>query len=175
MYAQPGKKLLFMGSEFAQHGEWRHDDVLDWQLLSLPQHAGVQQWVGDLNRLYASEPALHIHDCQPEGYQWVDGSDAERSVVAFLRKSGDPSENVLVVCNFTPVPRPNYRVGVVQKGFWRELLNSDATHYGGSGQGNVGGIEAVPIPSHGCLWSLNLNLPPLGILFLKAQPDNPTR
>ncbi len=168
MYAQPGKKLLFMGGEFGQRGEWSHDDVLEWDLLALPAHAGVQQWVADLNRIYAAEPALHRRDCQPEGFKWVEGNDAERSVVAFLRESGEPQHEVLVVCNFTPVPRPNYRIGIPRGGHWQELLNSDATHYGGSGQGNVGGIEATPVPSHGYVQSLNLNVPPLGVLFLKG-------
>ncbi|MBN2579565.1 MAG: 1,4-alpha-glucan branching protein GlgB [Pirellulales bacterium] len=167
MYAQPGKKLLFMGSEFGQRREWNHDDVLDWELLAQAPHQGLQKWVEDLNRLYRTEPALHDRDCHPEGFRWVDGSDAVQSVLCFLRRGREPDQDVLVVCNFTPVPRTNYRVGVVQSGFWKELLNSDAPLYGGSGQGNIGGTPSAPIPCHNYLWSLNLVLPPLAILFLK--------
>ena len=169
MYAQPGKKLLFMGDEFAQRREWNHDALLDWELLALPAHGGVQKWVEDLNRLYANDPAMHARDCSPEGFQWVDGSDAERSVLCFLRRGQQSGEEVLVVCNFTPVPRTNYRVGVLQSGFYEELLNSDAPFYGGSGYGNIGGCQSVPIPCHGFMWSLNLTLPPLTIMFLKRR------
>lgn len=172
MFAQPGKKLIFMGGEFGQRREWNHDDFLDWKLLASPAHGGVQKCVEDLNRLYASEPALHQRDCTPDGFKWVDGSDAERSAVSFLRCGTQPEDDILVVCNYTPVPRSNYRVGVVQGGYWEELLNSDAPIYGGSGQGNVGGVKAVPIPSHGYMWSLNLTLPPLAILFLKRKKSD---
>ncbi len=169
MFAQPGKKLLFMGGEFGQRREWNHDDFLDWELLALPAHGGVKKWVEDLNRLYVTEPAMHARDCSPEGFQWIDGSDAERSVLCYLRRGQEPGKEVLVVCNFTPVPRTNYRVGVLQGGFWEELLNSDAPIYGGSGQGNSGGREAAPVPCHGFMWSLNLTLPPLAILFFKRR------
>ena len=169
MFAQPGKKLLFMGDEFAQRHEWNHDHLLDWDLLALPAHAGVQRWVEDLNRLYATEPALHLHDCSPKGFRWVDGSDADRSVLSFLRRGQEPMDQVLVIANFTPVPRTNYRVGALHGGFWAELLNSDAPLYGGSGYGNISGCESVPIPSHGYMWSLNLTLPPLAIMFLKRR------
>ena len=169
MYAQPGKKLLFMGDEFGQRREWNHDDLLNWDLLRLPAHGGLMKWVEDLNHLYAAETALHALDCSPEGFQWVDGSDAERSVLCFLRRGEEAGKEVLVVCNFTPLPRANYRVGVVQGGFWEELLNSDAPIYGGSGQGNIGGCRSVPIPCHGYMWSLNLTLPPLAIVFLKRK------
>jgi 1,4-alpha-glucan branching enzyme len=170
-YAQPGKKLLFMGGEFGQRREWNHDDVLDWELLALPAHGGVRKWVEDLNRCYRSEPALHLLDCSPGGFHWIDGSDAERSVLCFLRRGGPPGEEVLVVGNFTPVPRSNYRVGVVQSGYYEELLNSDAPIYGGVGYGNIGGCEAVPIPCHGYMWSLTLTLPPLAILLLKRKGE----
>jgi 1,4-alpha-glucan branching enzyme len=175
MFAQPGKKLLFMGGEFGQRAEWRHDDVLDWRLLEKRPHAELQNWVADLNRLYAAEKALHVHDCQPEGFRWVDGGDAEQSVIVFLRASGNPADDVLVACNFTPVPRPNYRIGVAEQGYWREILNSDATHYGGAGQGNAGGVEATPIPCHGQPWSINTHLPPLGALFLKRDGSTPAK
>jgi 1,4-alpha-glucan branching enzyme len=171
MYAQPGKKLLFMGGEFGQGREWNHDDLLQWQLLQFRSHSGVQKWVEDLNRLYKSEPAMHVRDCSPEGFQWIDGSDAERSVLCFLRRGQAQGDEILVACNYTPVPRHNYRVGVLQSGFWEELLNSDAPIYGGSGQGNIGGAEAVPVPSHGYMWSLNLTLPPLAVVFLKRKQE----
>ncbi|MCS7206743.1 MAG: 1,4-alpha-glucan branching protein GlgB [Dehalococcoidia bacterium] len=167
-YAQPGKKLLFMGGEFGPWQEWNHDSALPWHLLDQPLHRGIQLWVSDLNRLYRQEPALHLHDCQPAGFEWVDCADAEQSVVSFLRKGATPRETILVVCNCTPVPRFNYRVGVPLPGFWRELLNSDAQVYGGSGLGNLGGVQATPIPFHHRPYSLELTLPPLAILFLKG-------
>jgi 1,4-alpha-glucan branching enzyme len=174
LYAQPGKKLLFMGAELAQFREWNHDASLDWELLDDPAHAGIARWLEDLNRAYRGEPALHELDCDPAGFEWIDGSDAEYSVVAFLRRgpSGGktpPAEPVAVVFNFTPVPRENYRIGVPGRGYWKELLNSDAPEYGGSGLGNFGGVEAAPIPMHGKSHSLTLTLPPLGVLFLKRE------
>ncbi|MGE0606277.1 MAG: 1,4-alpha-glucan branching protein GlgB [Pirellulales bacterium] len=168
-YAQPGKKLLFMGCEFGQTSEWNHDNVLDWKLLELPAHAGIRQWVQDLNHLYKTEPAMAQLDTSPNGYRWIDGSDAEHCVVSFLRQGTEPGSEILVVCNFTPVPRDNYRVGVPAGGYWRELLNSDFVSYAGSGIGNIGGTNAAPVASHGCMWSLNLTLPPLAILFLKRS------
>jgi 1,4-alpha-glucan branching enzyme len=169
LYAQPGKKLLFMGAELAQFREWNHDASLDWELLDDPAHAGIARWLEDLNRAYRGEPALHDYDCNPAGYEWIDGSDAEYSVVAFLRRGKPPAEPVAVVFNFTPVPRENYRIGVPGRGYWKELLNSDAPEYGGSGLGNFGGVEAAPIPMHGKSHSLTLTLPPLGVLFLKRE------
>lgn len=176
-FAQPGKKLLFMGCEFGQRREWNHDSVLDWKLLELPEHDGIRRWVQDLNHVYRTEPAMSQLDTNPDGYRWVDGSDAEHSILSFLRCGTEPGTEVLVVCNFTPVPRHNYRVGVSQGGYWKELLNSDSPNYGGSGVGNSGGLNATPVPSHGQMWSLNLTLPPLAILFLKptlkdAPPTN---
>ena len=169
MFAQPGKKLLFMGAELAQIREWNHDASLDWDLLDDPGHAGIARWLGDLNRLYSDDPALHELDCNPDGFEWIDGSDAEYSVIAFLRRAKAPAEPIAAVFNFTPVPRENYRIGVPGRGYWRELLNSDAPEYGGSGMGNEGGVEAVPIPMHGKTHSLTLTLPPLGVLFLKRD------
>jgi 1,4-alpha-glucan branching enzyme len=166
MYAQPGKKLLFMGGEFGQGLEWSHERSLDWHLLGLGAHAGVQAWVEDLNRLYRGEPALHALDCDPAGFEWVDCCDTENSVAAFLRKDAQ-GRVVLAVFNFTPVARPNYRVGVPRDGFWAEELNSDAPRYGGRGWGNFGGVEAAPVAAHGRRHSLSLTLPPLGALFLK--------
>jgi 1,4-alpha-glucan branching enzyme len=169
MYAQPGKKLLFMGAELAQEKEWNHDASLDWHLLDDPAHAGIAKWLEDLNRLYREEPALHELDCNPEGFEWIDGSDAEYSVIAFLRRGKSKGEPVVVVFNFTPVVRENYRIGVPGRGFWREILNSDAAEYGGSGVGHQGGVDAVPIPMHGRTHSLTLTLPPLGVLFLQRE------
>ena len=165
MYAQPGKKLLFMGGEFAQRREWAHDGSLDWDLLASPAHAGVQHWVRDLNRLYRDEPALHELDCEPAGFEWIDCGDAASSVMSLVRKGKSTPTLLMVVCNFTPVPRDGYRIGVPRHGFWREVLNSDAAQYGGSGMGNGGGIEAEPTPLHGRPYSLTLRLPPLSVSF----------
>jgi 1,4-alpha-glucan branching enzyme len=164
MYAQPGKKLLFMGGEFAQRREWAHDASLDWNLLDAPAHAGVQRWVSDLNQIYRTQPALHELDCDPNGFEWIDCDDAESSVVSVLRKGRGPSL-VIVVCNFTPVPRHGYRIGSPRGGYWREILNSDAAEYGGNGMGNGGGAEAEAQPMHGRPCSLALTLPPLSVLF----------
>jgi 1,4-alpha-glucan branching enzyme len=169
MWGQPGKKLLFMGGEFGQWDEWHHDASLDWHLLDYPAHVGVQRWVEDLNSLYRAEPALHQLDFDPAGFQWVIGNDADNSVFAFLRHPRDPGRDILAIFNFTPVPRYGYRVGV-RRGVWQEVLNSDAAEYGGSGVGNWGQVEAIPIPSHGQLYSLPLTLPPLGAVFFRG-PD----
>ncbi|MDR7435714.1 MAG: 1,4-alpha-glucan branching protein GlgB [Armatimonadota bacterium] len=168
MVAQPGKKLLFMGGEFGQWREWQHDEGLEWHLLARSLHAQVQRWVADLNRLYRNEPALHELDCDPSGFEWIDCTDADHSIVSFLRKAHSTGDLLLIVCNFTPVPRHGYRVGVPRGGYWREILNSDAEIYGGTNQGNLGGREADPIPFHGRPYSLALTLPPLGCLFLKS-------
>ncbi len=168
MYAQAAKKLLFMGGEFGQWSEWSHDRSLDWNLLEYPTHAGLQKWVTDLNRIYRTEPALYERDCDPQGFQWIDCNDAEQSVVSLIRKGKSTDEVVLVVANFTPVPRYNYRIGVPTGGFWKELLNSDGGDYYGSGLGNLGGVEAEAIPQHEQPYSLNLTLPPLAIAFFKV-------
>jgi 1,4-alpha-glucan branching enzyme len=165
MYAQPAKKLLFMGGEFGQWREWSHDGSLDWALLDYPLHGGVQQWIGDLNRFYRGEPALHELDCEPAGFEWIDCGDAEASVVSLIRKGKSTATLVLAVCNFTPVPRQEYRIGAPRGGFWREVLNSDAWEYGGSGMGNGGGREAYFQPHHGRPCSLLLTLPPLSVVF----------
>jgi 1,4-alpha-glucan branching enzyme len=178
MYGHPGKKLLFMGGEFAQWKEWNHDESLEWHVLQYPLHKGVQRWVADLNHLYRTEPALYELDFKAEGFEWIDSSDWEKSIISFLRKGMDTEDIMLVICNFTPVPRLNYRIGVPRVGSWREVLNSDASLYGGSGHGNFGGVDATPIPSHGRPYSLSLTLPPLGIVFLKNHredtPDDTT-
>jgi len=165
MWAHPGKKLVFMGSEFGQRREWTHEGELEWHVLGESMHAGVRQWVADLNALLRAEPALHEVDFEAAGFEWVDARDADRGVLTFVRRprSGRP---VLVACNFTPLPRTNYIVGVPRGGYWQELLNSDASLYGGSGLGNFGGVVAAPVPAQGRFHSLSLTLPPLATVFL---------
>jgi 1,4-alpha-glucan branching enzyme len=169
MYSQPGKKLLFMGGELGQWGEWQHDGSLEWHLLQYQRHAQIQRWVKDLNQFYRSQPALHQLDCDQAGFEWIDGSDADHSVISFIRRGKSTGGIVLAVCNFTPMTHFNYRVGVPHQSFWRESLNSDAQEYGGSGQGNLGGVEAEPVPYHGRQHSLKLTLPPLAVLFLTSE------
>jgi 1,4-alpha-glucan branching enzyme len=169
MYAQPAKKLLFMGGEFAQRSEWAHDGSLDWDLLEYPSHAGVQRWLSDLNRFYRAEPALHEFDCEPAGFEWIDCGDAESSVLSLIRKGKSTPTVVLAVCNFTPVPRAGYRIGAPRGGFWREALNSDAKTYGGTGMGNLGGVETEATPLHGRPCSLTVTLPPLSVVFFTNQ------
>jgi 1,4-alpha-glucan branching enzyme len=172
MWAHPGKKLLFMGGEIAQEREWSHDREIDWFLLDDPGHTGVQALVRDLNRLYGALPALHLWDDRPEGFHWIIGDDRANSVFAFLRKA-EAAPPVLAVVNLTPVPRPGYRIGVPFAGFWREVFNSDAVHYGGSGLGNFGGTATRSAASHGVPESLDLTLPPLSTLLLvyEGGPD----
>lgn len=172
MFAEPGKKLLFMGAEFGQRDEWYHEKSLDWHLLAHPAHRGVQRWVQDLNRFYRAEPAMYELDFSSGGFEWVDFHDADSSVAGFLRKAESTGDIILVAANFTPVPRLNYRFGVPRGGFWKEALNSDSKLYGGSGHGNFGGVNAVPIPSHDRFESISIVLPPLGILFLKSETPN---
>ncbi len=168
MWTYPGKKLLFMGGEFAQDREWNHDTGLDWDLLDVPEHQGVQTLVHDLNAAYRGIPALHLGDCDPSGFRWVVVEDASNSVFAYLRL-GHGTPPVLVVCNFTSMPRHGYRVGVPTAGRWTEVLNSDAAQYGGSGVGNYGGVVADGEPAHGLPVSLNLTLPPLATLILSLD------
>jgi len=172
MFAQPGKKLLFMGDEFGQVREWAHDGGLEWDLLQYPFHRGLHGWVEQLNRIYRSEPAMHELDTDPNGFEWIDCNDHLSSTISLVRKGKSPKQHVVVVCNFTPVPRMGYRLGVPEAGFWRELLNSDGKEYGGSGLGNLGGVEAEAEAAHGRPYSLNLTLPPLGALFLKAEASS---
>lgn len=167
MYAQPGKKLLFMGGEFGQWSEWSHDESLEWHLLEHDSHRQLQQWVAELNRAYRSENALYELDCDPAGFEWIDGGDVQQSMLSFMRKSKSGKEIVAVVLNFTPVPRHNYRIGVPYPGFWKEFLNSDSKHYGGADFGNLGGTKTEEIAAHGRPHSLNLIVPPLGAVFLK--------
>jgi len=170
MWGHPGKKLLFMGGEFGQRREWQHEESLEWHVLQYPLHAGAQRWLQDLNRFYRSEPALFEKDFVPDGFQWVDCNDWEESVISFLRRGKRAEDCVLVVCNFTPQVRRNYLVGVPVGGYWEECLNSDATIYGGSGQGNFGGLDTSPVAAHGHYHSLAITLPPLAVLFFRHRP-----
>jgi 1,4-alpha-glucan branching enzyme len=167
MYGHPGKKLLFMGNEFGQWDEWNHDKSLDWHLLQYDRHKQIQLLVKDLNRLHVGEPAFHEYDFDDRGFEWIDGSDWEGSIIIFLRKTSACQDKILVGCNFTPVVRLKYRVGVPAGGNWREILNSDGKEYGGSGVGNAGGVHAKNVPWRGRNFSLEINLPPMGVLYLK--------
>ncbi|MFW5878291.1 MAG: 1,4-alpha-glucan branching protein GlgB [Myxococcota bacterium] len=171
MYAQAGKKLLFMGAEIAQWDEWHHDRSLDWHLLAHEPHQGVFNLLCDLNRIYRSVPAMHVRDSDPAGFEWIDGGDADGSTLVFMRRGHEERDVVLCILNFTPVPRHNHRVGVPFGGRWKELFNSDAATYGGSGHGNMGGVDAAPIAYHGRPWSLNLMAPPLGAVFLTPESE----
>jgi 1,4-alpha-glucan branching enzyme len=167
MHSHPGKKMLFMGGEFGQWNEWNHDTSLEWHLCQFEPHAGLQRLVRDLNWLHQHERALHEVDHEWSGFQWIDFNDAQHSVIAFLRKAKDPTDQIVCLCNFTPVPRYEYRVGVPQDGYYRELINTDSAVYGGSNMGNSGGVHSISIPSHGHANSLVVTLPPLSVLFLK--------
>ncbi|MEJ2421754.1 MAG: alpha amylase C-terminal domain-containing protein, partial [Acidobacteriota bacterium] len=169
MFATPGKKLLFMGAEFGQWNEWYHENSLDWHLLDEEKHRSLRLLVGTLNHLYATEKALFEGDCEPGGFQWVDCNDSAGSILSFLRIDRASKEPILAVCNFTPVTRKNYRIGVDSGPYWRELLNSDAAEFGGSGQGNMGMAEFNPVPCHGREGSVVLTLPPLAALYLKRE------
>jgi 1,4-alpha-glucan branching enzyme len=169
MYGHPGKKLLFMGCEFGQWREWSHEESLEWHSLEYPLHIGVQKWVKDLNHFYKKEAALYQLDFAMEGFEWIDFHDWESSIISFLRKGKNTQDILLVVCNFTPVLRQGYRIGVPRGGWWIEALNSDAPVYGGSGQGNSGGLRAASIPWHGKSHSLSLTMPPLSVLFFKSE------
>jgi 1,4-alpha-glucan branching enzyme len=171
MWAHPGKKLLFMGGEFGQYREWSHESSLDWHLLEQPLHAGLQAWMSDLNRVYRQQPALHTVDFSGEGFEWLDRTSHEESLLSFLRWDAGRRRPVLVACNFTPVTRRNLRCGVPLPGRWRELVNSDSQHYGGSGQGNLGGLEAAPFPAQGHYHSLQITLPPLACVLFGHEPD----
>jgi 1,4-alpha-glucan branching enzyme len=171
MFGHPGKKLLFMGAEIAQWNEWYHEKSLDWDLLERAPHEGVRTWVRDLNRVYRSEPSLYEQDFSHDGFEWIDNRDADASVISFIRRARSTDEVFLIVANFTPVPRDDYWVGTVYGGVWKEILNSDSEIYGGSGIGNLGEVQAAPIPRHGRPSSLRLTLPPLGVVFLKGQKD----
>ena len=174
MYAHPGKKLLFMGGEIGQWSEWNHDWQLDWALLDHDYHRKIQAYVKALNKLYIEQPALYEVDFSWEGFQWIDFHDVDQSVVSFLRRARDPSDFVLMVANFTPVPREGYRLGVPAPGFYRELLNSDAACFGGGNLGNAGGRYSEPTPWQGQQHSVLLTVPPLAVVFLKPDKEVPS-
>jgi 1,4-alpha-glucan branching enzyme len=169
MYAQPAKKLLFMGGEIGDWNEWYHEKSLDWSLLDYPLHAGIQRWVADLNGLYKSERALYELDFDPSGFEWIDCNDSQQSTISLLRKGRSAEDTIVVACNFTPVPRHDYWVGVPTGGRWREILNSDAHDYGGSGQGNFGAVEADSKSFHGRPHALKITLPPLSVVYFKRE------
>lgn len=169
MFTHPGKKLLFMGGEIGQWGEWKHEESVEWHLLKWNSHRNLQGWVRDLNKLYRSETCLHERDFELQGFQWVDCNDWEQSIISYLRRGDSARETILVVCNLTPVPRLNYNIGVPHPGVWQELLNSDAEEYGGSGYGNFGGVTAKKKALHGFSYRLKLTLPPLSTIIFKGQ------
>lgn len=169
MYGHPGKKLLFMGTEFGQRGEWDFDKSLDWHLLELEPHQGLLRFVKDLNNLYRSEPSLYEVDFEYKGFEWIDLRDVEGGVVSFLRRAKNYDDFIIIVCNFTPVPRLNYRIGVPAAGFYKEVLNSDSGIYWGSNMGNAGGVHADDIPFHQRPYSINITLPPLSALIFKVR------
>jgi 1,4-alpha-glucan branching enzyme len=169
MFAQPGKKLLFMGGEFGQVREWNHDMGLEWFVTQFGTHHGLQNWVRDLNRVYREHPALHELDNEQPGFEWIDCNDNETSTISLVRKAKSGSGDVVIVCNFTPVPRIGYKLGVPHGGFWREILNSDANDYNGTGMGNMGGVHAAEEPLHGRTHSVTLTLPPLAAMYLKGE------
>jgi 1,4-alpha-glucan branching enzyme len=173
MFTQPGKKLLFMGAELAQRSEWSHDDQLQWQLAEVESHRGISRLIADLNRVYVDEPSLHELDCDPAGFDWAVANDSVNSVSAYFRRSSN-GEVVLVAVNLTPVPRHGYRIGVSGPGRWAEILNTDAEDYGGSGQGNLGGVEAAAMPHHGSTHSVEVTLPPLAVIVLRHEAPRKT-
>lgn len=168
-FALPGKKLLFMGGEFGQWIEWNSDQSLDWHLLEFPLHAGMQKFTGDLNRLYRENPAMYELDCSEKGFSWIDCQDHDNVILAFLRQNSKVEESMVVICNFTPVPRYDYRIGVPQHAFYKEVLNSDASEYGGSGLGNFGGKHSDEHAHHGREYSISITIPPLSIVVFKAS------
>jgi 1,4-alpha-glucan branching enzyme len=169
MYGHPGKKLLFMGSEIGQWNEWNHDRSVEWDLLQFDTHRQLQRYVADWNHLYRQEPALWEVDFDWRGFEWIDFHDAQASVISFLRRASDTEDFLLVVCNFTPVVRHSYRVGVPSPGWYGEILNSDSEHYGGSNVGNAGGVEAEPQECQGRPFSLSVTLPPLAVVVFKRR------
>jgi 1,4-alpha-glucan branching enzyme len=169
MWSQPGKKLLFMGGEFGQWSEWNHDSSLEWHYAEADRHGGIGKLVAALNRHYREQPALHVGDSDASGFAWIDGSNKEDSIVIYARKGQSEDDYVVVALNFTPIPRPNIRIGVPRSGTWRELLNSDAKEYGGSGQGNLGAVTSTPVPWQGRKNSIVVNLPPLAAVFFSSK------
>jgi 1,4-alpha-glucan branching enzyme len=171
MYAHPGKKLLFMGSEVAERNEFWEESSVDWSLEESAPHRGVQRLMSDLNRLHATERPFFEVDFEWAGFEWIDANDAAASILSFIRRARSPEDNVVVVCNFTPVVRLDYRVGVPGPGFYREILNTDSVYYEGSDVGNAGGVRAEPIPWNDRPWSVKLKVPPLAAVYFKPQRD----
>jgi 1,4-alpha-glucan branching enzyme len=169
MFSQPGKKLLFMGGEFGQRAEWNHDTDLDWWLTDIASHEGLMRAIVALNHLYRSQPAMHELDFNPDGFQWLDANDSENSVIAYLRQTHRPAETIVAAFNMTPLPRHNYRIGVPRGGYWREIMNTDAVEFWGSGMGNLGGVDATPVSWHGRPHSLNITIPPLAAVFFMCE------
>ena len=169
MWGHPGKKTLFMGGDIGQWEEWHHDKELQWDLLQWPEHSGLQKYVADLNHLYRSEPSLHEVDFDSQGFEWVDCRNWEESTLSFIRRAKDPQDYMIVVCNFTPVPRTAHRLGVPEQCWYAEVSNSDSTYYGGSNLGNGPGVMAQPHAWHGRPYSVELTLPPLSVLMFKPQ------
>jgi 1,4-alpha-glucan branching enzyme len=167
MYGHPGKKLLFMGGEFGQWDEWNADKSIDWHLVNYRQHNRLQKYMQELNRMYASEPALFEVDYNWHGFEWIDFHDADNCIVSFLRRSKEPADHIVIVCNFTPVPRMDYRIGVPEHCYYREIMNSDSRDYGGSNLGNEGGVHSQAIPWHGQPCSMSVTLPPLAAVYFK--------
>jgi 1,4-alpha-glucan branching enzyme len=173
MYAHPGKKLLFMGDEIGQWDEWKFFQALDWQILDYEQHRKLRQYVSDLNGIYSSESALYEVDFDSSGFEWIDFRDTDQSVISFIRHAKESDDHIVVVCNFTPVPRRDYRIGVSASCFYREVLNSDSADYWGSNVGNAGGVQADDVPWHGKPCSIKIVLPPLGVLYFKPVKKVP--
>jgi 1,4-alpha-glucan branching enzyme len=167
MFTHPGKKLMFMGAEIGQWSEWNYDSSLEWHLLQYAEHQGMRRWVQDLNHTYQHEPSLHEVDFEYAGFQWIDCCDNENSVMSFIRRARNPDDYTVIVTNFTPVPRLDYRIGVPDGGWYRELLNSDSSRYSGSNLGNAGGAQAEPRPMHGFEYSMSITVPPLGFVLFK--------
>jgi len=168
-FTYPGKKLSFMGSEIAQYSEWQHGGSVHWDLLEEPKHSGILDIVRELNQLYRDHPALHETDCSADGFEWIDCSDSDQSVVAFYRYSADRSRSSITICNYTPVIRRDYLIGVNEPGHYVERINSDAERYGGSGQSNSSNLITTDMPCHGRPFALSLTLPPLAVLILELQ------
>lgn len=165
MFAHPGKKLMFMGGELGQWKEWNHDSSIDWRLLENEPNKGLHRWIKDLNRTYRSVKTLFDNDFNESGFRWIDANDSVNSILSFVRYDKNHQHPVIVICNFTPMPRFNYRIGVPEEGSWKEMLNSDAREYSGSGHGNFGNVESFPVPYHQEDYSINITLPPLGIVM----------
>jgi 1,4-alpha-glucan branching enzyme len=169
MFTHPGKKLLFMGCDIGTYDEWDSNASVPWDLLHYPIHDGLRAYVRELNRVYREQPALHQVDAEYRGFEWIDFSDVDQSSISFLRRGKDANEFVVVACNFTPVPRAKYAIGVPETGFYRELLNSDAAMFGGSNLGNAGGVTAVATPRHGRPYTITITLPPLAVVVFRPE------